>query len=232
MRLGLIGDIHGNADALSAVLKAADRLAVTTFCVTGDFVGYYHEPARVLRMLRQLDFVAVRGNHDDMLVACLGDAEQRVAVRRKYGSGIDAAIEQLEQDEIAFLGELPVTRTLEFGRKSVLLGHGSPWDTDTYIYPDAPEAVWQAMAGYSADYIVLGHTHHQYDRRIGDRMIINPGSVGQPRDRRPGAAWTILDTETDRIEHRREPYDMERVIQRAQSTDPHLPFIQTVLTRK
>jgi putative phosphoesterase len=231
MRLGLIGDIHGNADALSAVLEAADRLDIRRFCITGDFVGYYHQPARVMALLQSLDFIAVRGNHDEILQACLNDSGHRDAVRKKYGSGIDVAIKELSGNDLAFLAGLPMAQTLEFDCARLLLAHGAPWSTEAYIYPDAPEHLWQRLQACGANYVVLGHTHYQYDRRTGDCQIVNPGSVGQPRDRRPGAAWSILDVSNGRIEHRRESYDMRSVIHGARIYDPGLPYLQTVLTR-
>ncbi|MGV8951942.1 MAG: metallophosphoesterase family protein, partial [Cypionkella sp.] len=111
------------------------------------------------------------------------------------------------------------------------LAHGTPWDTDTYLYPDAPLPLMEKVAQSAADFIVLGHTHHQFDRVIGNRRIINPGSVGQPRDRKPGAAWSILDLDTGKVDHRREVYDIGAVSARAKRNDPDLPYNWTVLSR-
>lgn len=229
MRLGLIGDIHGNADALKAVLQAARTEGVEALCVTGDLVGYYYEPDRVLDLLADWTYWAVRGNHEDMLLAV--DPRVRTSYLAKYGSALEHSLERLDQDALTLLGNLPRTRTLVFDGRSLLLAHGTPWDTDEYLYPDAPAAIIERVAQCGDDFIVLGHTHHQFDRKVSGRLIVNPGSVGQPRDRKPGAAWSILDVETGSVTHRRENYDIAGVVAAAQQFDPGLPYNWTILSR-
>lgn len=231
MRLGLLGDIHGNAAALSAVLEKAQALEVEALCLTGDFVGYYHDPKKVLDLIALWDYWAVRGNHEDMLSEALADSQKAELCRKKYGSGVDRAVAELGESQLAFLDRLPVSLDIQLGGCSVLLAHGTPWSTDAYLYPDSDEALWHRVAECTADYIVLGHTHYQMTRSVNGKQIINPGSVGQPRDRVPGAAWTILDTESGKIEHRRESYDIAALTERTKVLDPELPYLWNVLTR-
>lgn len=231
MRLGLIGDIHGNAGALKAVLEAARVEGIDALCVTGDLVGYYYEPDRVLDLLADWTYCAVRGNHEDMLLAMERDPRLRTYYLAKYGSGLEHALEKLDQDALTVLERLPRTRMLDFAGRSLLLAHGTPWDTDEYLYPDAAPAIMERVAESGADFIVLGHTHHQFDREVSGRLIVNPGSVGQPRDRKPGAAWSILEVETGSITHRRENYDIGVVMAAARHYDPDLPYNWTVLSR-
>ena len=231
MRLGLLGDIHGNAAALSAVLEQARISGVDALCLTGDFVGYYHEPKQVLEMTSPWKFWAVRGNHEDMLFEAKTDSQKAAIFRKKYGSGIDRAIGELDDSQLSFLEQLPETLEIGFDQVSVLLAHGAPWSTDAYLYPDADDALWNRVAECAADYIILGHTHYQMTRRVDGKLIINPGSVGQPRDRVPGAAWTILDTDSGNIEHRRESYDIAALTERTKKLEPDLPYLWNVLTR-
>ncbi len=232
MRVGLLGDIHGNVVALAAVLDAAKREAVETLCVTGDFVGYYYDTSQVIRMLEEWRVYAVRGNHENILFDVLKNPDSAAVCRRKYGSGIDRAIEDLGPAELAFLSELPASLKVEIEDKVFLIAHGTPWDTDFYLYPDADEELWRRVASYDADYIVLGHTHYQSKRSMQGKLIVNPGSVGQPRDRKPGAAWAILESETGEIEFRRETYDIATVTAQAKIYDPDLSYLWTVLTRR
>lgn len=231
MRVGLLGDIHGNAVALSAVLDAVAREGIDRLCVTGDFVGYYDDAKRVMELLRPWEFDAVCGNHEEMLFDALDNPKNAGTYRRKYGAGIDHAIERLTAEQISFLANLPTSLNLDFDGKKLLLAHGTPWDTDAYLYPDAENTLWDRVAEYASDFIVLGHTHYQHARQIGKKLIINPGSVGQPRDRMPGAAWAILDTLNGTYELRRENYDIAIVANRAKSVNPNLPYLWTVLTR-
>lgn len=232
MKLALLGDIHGNADALAAVLDGVQREQVNQLLLTGDFVGYYYQPERVMRALEGWVTYKVRGNHEDMLFSAQSNESSAAQYRARYGSGVDIALRCLSESELEILRDLPVSRVLTLGGKQVLLGHGAPWDTDCYIYPDASDEIWERLASYGCDYIVLGHTHHRYSKRLASTLVVNPGSVGQPRDRQPGAAWALLDTEADTVTFFTEEYALERLAAEARFRDPHLPYLVDVLTRR
>jgi len=232
MRIGLLGDVHGNALALAAVLDAARDSGIDKLCLTGDFVGYYYEPGRVIEMLSDWDCHAVRGNHEDMFLECVTDESAIEQCRQRYGSGIEFAIQGLSPEQVDYIRGLPSTLTVELDGKSLLLAHGAPWDTDFYVYPDSSQDLWERVVEGGTDYVVLGHTHYQLAKRIGNTLVVNPGSVGQPRDRKPGAAWAILETETGSLEHRTESYDIQCVAKQAQSIDPQWPYLWKVLTRR
>ncbi len=232
MRLGLLGDIHGNAAALAAVLAAAERSSLDALCITGDFVGYYYEPDTVLAMLSAWQRHAVRGNHEDLLFESMREPQAAESYKRKYGSGVEAATRRLSAAQLAYLEQLPRTLLLDLGGKTLLLGHGSPWDTDHYMYVNVDQALWDRAVEGGSDYLVLGHTHHPFAKQVGNTLVINPGSVGQPRDRRPGAAWAVLDTETGDVTHRMETYDIDSLVAQVRATDPLLPYLAQVLTRR
>ena len=78
----------------------------------------------------------------------------------------------------------------------------------------------------------MGHTHYRLTRTSGSTTIVNPGSVGQPRDRQPGAAWALLETETGTCRAFIEPYDTAPIEAQARVTDPHLPYLWEVLNRR
>jgi putative phosphoesterase len=232
MRAALLGDIHGNASALSAVLEGVRREQATHLFVTGDFIGYYYQSDVVLRCLAEWPMYAVRGNHEDMLRASRSDSAYATLYRMRYGSGIDVALAKLSEEDMDRLCELPKRLELNLSGKSLLLGHGAPWDTNYYIYPDASDDIWERLANYGHDYIVLGHTHHQFSKRIGRTLVINPGSVGQPRDRKRGAAWALLDTQKDEVVFFNEHYDLKSLLEDVIRRDPHLPYLVDVLVRK
>jgi putative phosphoesterase len=232
MKLGLLGDIHGNSAALRAVLGGAAREKIDALCITGDYVGYYYRPGEVLELLSGWQTYSVRGNHEDMLARARTDPARLAESEVRYGSGLRCAMQQLDERQIDWLVDLPVSLRLTLGGRSVQLAHGTPWDTDEYVYPDAPAELFDRLAAAATDLVVLGHTHYQMQRIVNGCLIVNPGSVGQPRDRRPGAAWASFDTETGVCQGFAEAYDVGAVQAEALARDPQLPYLREVLTRQ
>lgn len=231
MRIGVLGDIHGNAPALGAVLQQARKEGVEQLVVTGDLVGYYFDAAQVLRLLDEWDAAIVRGNHEDMLAAGRADPAVLAAIRRSYGSGIDIALDELSSAQLDRLCALPHPAPLDLGSMRALLCHGAPWDNDQYVYPDAAPEVLERCAVSEYDVVIMGHTHYPLKRVVAGVLLLNPGSVGQPRNREPGAQWAIFDTDTGTATLRSEPYDASTVAARARALHPELPYLAEVLTR-
>lgn len=232
MKVGLLGDIHGNADALRAVLARARADDVERLLVTGDLVGYYFEPAAVLELLSQWPIHTVRGNHEDMLAQSMDSEQAAQDIAQRYGSALGVAIQQLDREQLHMLRALPASVALELDGCNVLLCHGAPWSVDEYVYPDAPDTVLGRCADIEADIVVMGHTHYPMLKRVGDKILVNPGSVGQPRDGRPGAQWAVLDTESRSIEFRLEAYDRKALVTLCQERHPELPYLATILERR
>jgi putative phosphoesterase len=180
LRVAALYDIHGNLPALDAVLAEADAEVIV---VGGDFVAGPW-PAETLERLRALegDVRFIRGNADREVVAeqpGLAPPEIMEFVRAK-----------LSPEQLSFLRPLPVTETI--GR--VLFCHATPRNDEEIFTRDSPDERWAAaLAGVDADIVVCGHTHVQFDRRIGDIRLVNAGSIGMPYEREPGAYWALLD---------------------------------------
>lgn len=229
MKIGLICDIHGNHLALQAVLNAAAIAEVEYLLVGGDLVGYYFEPRRVWDMLQNWDFYAVRGNHELMLERAYADPSFLATVDTRYGSGLRLAIEQFSPDCLASLWELPSQLNFQLDSCNILLCHGSPWDTNQYIYPDASMQLLDRCAKSQCTFVVLGHTHYPMIKKVGQTVIVNPGSVGQPRNRVLGAHWALLDTKTQRITLRCETYDATSLVAEAKKRHPDIPYLSKIL---
>jgi putative phosphoesterase len=232
MRVALLGDIHGNSFALAAVLGAARAAGVEKLLITGDFVGYYFWPREVLDMLRDWDVEAVRGNHEDMLIEALAVPASLEKIGAVYGSGLSTAVETLTPTQIDWLCQLPHPLSFAFDGRSLLLCHGSPWDVDQYVYPDAKSDLLQRCAESAYDWVVMGHTHYPMMERVGKTLLVNPGSVGQPRNRIPAAHWALLDTESQELELMTAPYDVSPVVAFAAHRHPELPYLANVLLGK
>lgn len=231
MKLGLLGDIHGNHRALTAVLDSAARHGVERLLVTGDLVGYYFWPKEVLDLLQGWTVNIVRGNHEVMLANALADGGCLALAEAKYGTGLRVAIEHLGAARLNELCRLPHPLELTIDGRRILLCHGSPWDIDCYVYPDASPELLEKCAVSGHDLVVMGHTHYPAQRQVGDTLVVNPGSVGQPRNRVPGAHWMLYDTCSGTVTARCEDYDGRPVVEESRRRHPELPYLAEVLER-
>lgn len=235
MKALVLSDIHGNAAALEVVLEAAAEHGAEHIVNCGDLIGYYYQPDRVLSLLSEWPMDAVRGNHEDMLRRAVDDSKYLAECTARYGHGLEFTLERLLPRQVDWLVTLPATLKLDFSGFRMLLAHGTPQSTDGYLYPDASENDLQHIdeeCALQEDLVVVGHTHYQNLWRRSKLRILNPGSVGQPRDRLPGAAWAMIDTETGEIELHREAYDASEIVQTVRRVDPALPYLWEVLERK
>ncbi len=219
MRIAVVSDIHSNLVALEAVLAAAGP--VDAVWHLGDVVGYGPDPNGVVRRLRDLGAIGVRGNHD---AAAVGGPEIEwfnPDARR----AMEWTRETLEPDAREWLAALPERRT----EAGVELVHGSPREPSwEYVLSSSTARV--NLEQLATPLGLHGHTHvpvawlhvggdAQLLRRAdGDRLdldgrraLVNPGSVGQPRDGNPEASYLILDPGAGRLEWRRTAYDIESV---------------------
>lgn len=200
--------------------------------IAGDLVGYYFEPLRVWEMLYTWEHHLVRGNHEEMLARAVSEQNFLPQVEARYGTGLRCAIEQLGAGRLAMLGGLPNVRDLQIGGSRILLCHGSPWDTDQYVYPNAPVALLDRCAVREFDLVLLGHTHYPMKHQIGRTLLVNPGSVGQPRNSVQGAHWALYDTDAHTVDFHVESYDMTALISECRRRHPDLPYLSEVLLRK
>ena len=191
MRIAALYDIHGNMPALDAVLADADAEVIL---VGGDFVAGPW-PAETYERLRSLegDVRFIRGNADREVV----DEEPG----RAPPELMEFVRERLPEEAFGFLRTLPLT--VSVGR--ALFCHATPRNDEEIFTRISPDERWEeALAGVDAEVVVCGHTHIQFDRRIGDIRLVNAGSVGMPYEREPGAYWALVDG-TD-VELRRTEY--------------------------
>ena len=198
MRVAALYDVHANLPAVEAVLAEVDA---DTILVGGDVV-LGPMPKETLRLLRDRGATFIRGNCDRE-VATPGEGEELWTRRARW------AHEQLDDEELAFLGDLPHSLPMEVdGLGEVLFCHGSPRSDEeilTAITP--PKRLDPILDGVTQNLVVCGHTHAQFDRLVGDRRLVNAGSVGMAYEGEPGiAAWALLGPT---VELRRTAFDVE-----------------------
>lgn len=231
MKIAVLADIHANIVALEAVLDELRREQIDQLVLLGDMVGYYYEPRAVIAALSAFDCIAIRGNHDRMALEARADEAVLADYRRRYGSGLDAVFEQFGAQEWDWLAQLPESREVALGRMRILLAHGAPFDPDAYIYPDAaPDRLARVAQGFDGDAIWLGHTHWPLIKP-GRPAILNPGSIGQPRDIGGLASWAIVHADTGAVALRRTEFAVDATLAQCHQRDPSLPRLQEALVR-
>lgn len=233
MKVGIISDIHANLPALEAIVNEDKNNNIEKWLFLGDLVGYYYWPAECMQILKSCSAICISGNHDRMLSEVLkGNSILRNSIASKYGSSINKAIEVLTEDEIEWLISLPKDKEISIDGYSVLLCHGSPWDMDFYVYPDSDYSVRNRMKETEHDLVLFGHTHYPVVWSEQGTLVVNPGSVGQPRDGTPGACWAVWDTNDNSIHLKRESYEYEVVIDACRMYDPDITYLQNILKRR
>jgi putative phosphoesterase len=204
MRIMLLADIHANWPALQAINEQVDACLFL-----GDLVDYGLEPSPCIQWVREHATYGVRGNHDHGVA-------QHVKVQGKNGfkylTGETRKLtqERISPDERRFLGSLPLTKRVTLDGVKFLLVHATPRDPlDEYSVADAD--FWaRRLENVDAQVICVGHTHYPYILEVGDKLVINPGSVGQPRDGDPRASYAII--ENQRVELKRADYPVEATV--------------------
>lgn len=196
MKTGLISDIHGNYEALCAVLSELDRLRVDRVYCLGDVVGYYSQVNECCDELRKREIPCLMGNHDWYMVS------GGVCLRSKSVNDCLAYQRKVITDEnLKWLDSFPVQRRVD-NIQMVHAGWADP--IDEYFEPR--EEYFSLIPG---QLFVSGHTHIQSLNVWPTRTHCNPGSVGQPRDGDPRAAFAVL--ENDIFTLYRTPYNLEKV---------------------
>lgn len=206
MLIGLISDVHSNSVALKAVLEELDELGVKIILHAGDIVGYNPYPDETIELFKKKKIVSILGNHDRAFMT--GDA----SYLNSYAS---AAIEwtrnTASRDSLNYIKRLKDKLTIDAKGERIVLIHESPKKFPEYIFPE--DVTPDLLSNISGDVLVLGHTHKPFIMDYGTRgLVVNPGSVGQPRDGNPDASFAVLDTVTRKIKLKRTKYDIEKVI--------------------
>jgi len=228
LKIGIISDIHGNAPALKAVLVAYEG-RVDKILFLGDLAGYYAFMNECVAMWDKNRIIGIRGNHDDVMLQCIRQNKApEYSYSKQYGSGLERSRQNLSEDARLLFQSLPLQRHISLSSVSIALYHGAPWDPlEERIYPDFRG--WYRFDTCEEDIILLGHTHYPLVKRLGGRLIINPGSVGQPRDNLSGACYAELDLASAEVKLFRAAYDTTTIIDDSIRHDPDNKYLVEVL---
>ena len=244
MRILVLSDLHANATALDAVLEAANGRWDRSVCL-GDVVGYGPDPNEVTARLREMGTQTIRGNHDKAVSGIMNTDDFNPVAK----AAVTWTRAQLKPDHLAWLAALPMGPLATDG---VVLVHGAFQDEDEYVF--TPAQALDGLLDSTAEVTLFGHTHHQggfsYENsqlevlqirpRPGEpfaalrveaqrRYLLNPGSIGQPRDGDPRAAFAIADLDHQTMEFWRVPYDISGVQERMRNARLPEPLVQRLV---
>ena len=199
MPLALVSDVHGNDDALAAVVAELERLEIERVVCLGDVVQGGSQPTKVLDRLAALGWPVILGNADAFVLEVPARSPEPITEaqleRREW------TLAQLEPGHFKQIGEFALTLDLELdGGLTLRAFHGSPHSYDDVVLPETSDAVAEHLLGGSGvDVLAGGHTHLQWTRLVDGALYVNPGSVGLAHDRfdaepAPGALaeWAIV----------------------------------------
>ena len=180
-RLAVVSDVHNNIGALKAALAVMEGQVDELWCA-GDIVLEYRCDSETVLFLRDRVTAAIQGNHDMVFLSPAG-----IAARERPG---------VEPEAVEWLASLPLQHETTLDGMRVLMTHGSPWEPyGNYLGPG--NATWKRAPELDVDLVIVGHTHEPMVERHGDTIVVNPGSLGEPRqrdDRR--SSFAIIDTVT------------------------------------
>ncbi len=218
MKYAIISDIHGNREALDAVLAEIESQECEEIICLGDIVGYGAEPGYCLDKIREVCSIVVAGNHD---YAALG----RINIDYFNPHARQATLwtrDQLSESQRDYLGELPLTDE----RDSFTAVHGSLESPELFDYIQTSYDAYLTMEQMTTPVCFIGHSHipiaflllevvqfsEEPELELGDykKAIVNVGSVGQPRDNNPDACFAVFDETQKSVKTLRVGYDIER----------------------
>ena len=240
MRTLVLSDLHANLTALQASLKAAEGKWDRAVCL-GDVVGYGPDPNEVTTQIRELGAVTIRGNHDKAVAELMATDDFNPVAKM----AVDWTRAQLSNENLDWLASLPQGPLETDG---LILVHGAVQDEDEYVF--TPSQALEGLLDSSSQVTFYGHTHHQGGFSYQDselevlqlhpknrelhcalriekdkRYLLNPGSIGQPRDGDPRAGFAIADLDHSAIEFWRVPYDIQQVQTRMRSARLPEPLV-------
>lgn len=244
MKIAIFSDIHGNISALKAVVKDLESEDVArTYCL-GDLVGYGPYPNEVIELIREKEIETIMGNYDKGVGFELDDCGCAYKTEEKEVLG-DESLEwtknEVTDENKEFLKTLHDNIKFEVEGQKVLLVHGSPRKINQYLFFNHPaSSIERMMEQYDADIMVTGHTHLPYVKKIGDKLLINDGSVGKQKPYNKDqklfsteAKYLILNVEKDSVsaEMRNIRYDYEKIAQDINNSELPDEFAEAIRGR-
>ncbi len=190
--IGILSDIHGHSKALTKALTILKKEGAEAIYCLGDVLGYIPsvDAVKTLRETQELE-ICLQGNHEDMIFSDFNDAEKAQVYKTHEIRAL------LSEEDTVFLKKAESSFTQQFLSGEALFVHGSPSDTlNGYVYPDTELDPWQDI---DADFVFMGHTHRPFIREAHDKVFVNVGSCGMPRDTGEWGSACLFNEKTGQV---------------------------------
>ncbi len=205
--IGVISDVHGNYEALKAVMSDPKAKGVKLWVSAGDIVGLGPQPEEVIGAFMEGDVLSIAGNYDGEVLST--DSTRWKGLKETGSVSKRFTKSALSKTSIKYLRSLGKEMGLTIGDRRFLLVHGSPGSDEEKLDPDIDsELISKYLREVPAEVLISGHTHKPILWELGGRTYLNPGSVGRPMDGDPRASYAIVDLKPFNIELVRVPYDV------------------------
>lgn len=237
-KLVFISDIHGNIEALESVIKdiKVKQISLKNIYCLGDLVGYGPKPNEVIEIIRRYNIKTILGNYDEAVgfyLPTCGCNIDSPSDKIKTQNSLNWTGQHTSDNNKKFLRNLEEQITLEIKGYKLLLTHASPYSINDYVYKNDTEKQEEIAENLEEDIIVFGHTHYPYNKKIKDKMFINIGSVGRPKDGDNRAGYCIVELGLNvDVKFIRVSYDVEKVAKEIEKTELLDEFAELLRTGK
>tara|TARA_B110000046_G_scaffold112510_1_gene119669 strand:+ start:705 stop:1415 length:711 start_codon:yes stop_codon:yes gene_type:complete len=188
MKIAIFSDIHGNYIALEAFVEILKSKKVDKLICLGDSIGYYPESEKVLSKLKNMEVYSLLGNHEYYLLN-----RKKINAEKVRVYNFENNWKSISESNVDFIKNMPVSITLDVDGLELLFVHGSYNDsTFGYLYKDKIDE--QQVSEQNFSICFCGHTHHSYVKQFDEKIIVNVGSIGLPRDIGNQGSFVVYDT--------------------------------------
>lgn len=235
-KLAFISDIHGNIEAFQSVLKDIEERSIElhdVYCL-GDSVGYGPRPNEVIDLLKEHNIQSILGNYDEAVAFYLPTCGCNInseSDKVKTKNSLNWAVENTNDENKEYIRNFEENLSLDVEGYRILLTHASPFSITDYVFEDDIEKQEQITEDLEEDIIIFGHTHFPYVKRVNNKLFINAGSVGRPKDGDNRACYCILELgDNIDVEFVRVPYDFEKMAKEIEDSELLDTFAQVLRT--
>lgn len=230
MKLLVFSDIHGNSYALDTLLKKMNSLEYDKVVFCGDIFGYYYNQKEILQKLTNIEnIIWLKGNHDEYFLNLYSNSSAKEYFIKNYGHSYDNLDSTYNKTDADLISSLSSHHILTTANCSIGIFHGTPDNPlEGRLYPNT--VIGNPSVYHNFDIVILGHTHCRMVRLEGSTLIVNSGSLGQPRDG-SGYSYSIIDTAYKSVIFGNVHFNKTLLYNQIDKYDPTLKKLKAVLER-
>lgn len=189
MKIAVFSDVHGNIVALENAFEDMKKRGVNNVVCLGDLVGYGPNPNEVIDLIREKNITNIRGNYDTAVAFNKLDLIKENEINK---FALPWNVNEITEENKIYLRSLPEKISMDFGGKAIAFVHGSTRHINEYLKENSYEAE-EIMKELRGDILVCAHTHMPYIKIYGDKLLINDGSIGKPKNGRPNSTYALIE---------------------------------------